>query len=80
MPSMTIKSIPDRIYNTLKLNAKLNHRSLNGEAVACFENSLGLSRTDTEDRLARIDTLRMSITPVKINDETLKSAKNAGRP
>ena len=80
MPSMTIKSMPDRIYSSLKRNAKLNHRSLNGEAVACLERSLGLNKTEPEDRLSRIDALRASIKPVEINDEVLSHAKAGGRP
>jgi len=80
MPSMTIKSMPDRIYSSLKLSAKLSHRSLNGEAIACLERSLGLSRTIPQDRLSRIDALRTSIKPVELNELILSKAKSEGRP
>lgn len=80
MSSMTIKSMPDRIYSSLKINAKLNHRSLNGEAIACLERSLGLSKTMPEDRLSRIDALRASIKPMELNEDILSKAKSEGRP
>lgn len=80
MPSMTIKSMPDTIYQSLKINAKLNHRSLNGEAIASLERSLGMTKVAFRDRLNRIDALRLSVKSTKLSDKVLNEAKVAGRP
>lgn len=80
MPSMTIKSIPITIYRALKTNAKAHHRSLNGEAIACLERSLGLTGPAPEATLARIDALREELRSVRLTDRILTRAKESGRP
>ena len=80
MPSMTIKSIPDKLYHRLKQSARVHHRSLNKEAIACLEQSLGMAGPAPETRLARIDTLRSSLANVRLTDRILKEAKASGRP
>ena len=79
MPSMTIKSIPDKIYQNLKRNARLNHRSLNGEVIACLERSLGVTQPSKETVLSRIDEMRQSLKGIKVTDRVLLSVKNNGR-
>jgi plasmid stability protein len=39
MATITLKNIPDEIYERLKVIAKLNHRSLNSEIINCLEKS-----------------------------------------
>ena len=80
MPSVTIKSIPDKVYQHLKRSARINHRSLNGEAIACLERSLGMTRPSSETVLSRIDEMRKNLKGVKVTDRLLRSAKNDGRP
>jgi plasmid stability protein len=79
MPSMTLKSIPDEVYRHLKSNARMNHRSLNGEAIACLERSLGLTRQNAEEALLRADALRNAVKGVKLTDRLLRAAKSGGR-
>ncbi|MEX2601200.1 MAG: Arc family DNA-binding protein, partial [Balneolaceae bacterium] len=40
MPSITVKNIPDSIYNKLKQQAQAQHRSMNSEIIACLERTV----------------------------------------
>lgn len=41
MPAtITLKNIPDAIYEQLKQAAEAHHRSLNSEVIACLETQL----------------------------------------
>jgi len=40
MPSITVKNIPDDLYERLKLRAAANHRSINSEIIVCIEQVL----------------------------------------
>ena len=40
MPAITVKNIPDDLYENLKLAAQVNHRSINSEIIACLEKEL----------------------------------------
>lgn len=37
-PTLTLKNIPDAMYDRLKLAAELHRRSLNSKAIVCLEN------------------------------------------
>ena len=40
MPTtLTLKSIPDEVYERLKASAEVHRRSLNSEAIACLESA-----------------------------------------
>lgn len=80
MPALTIKNIPDKLYGSLKESAKAHHRSINGEAIACLERTLGMSRMDPERFLARVEHLRQQVKVPKLTDRILRNAKEQGRP
>jgi plasmid stability protein len=80
MPSMTIKRIPAPLYHSLKRSASTHHRSLNGEAIACLERSLGLTQPTSDVVLERIDAIRKSLTSIKLTDRFLRAARSSGRP
>ena len=40
MPSITIKNIPDRLYQKIKENSQQNRRSINAEVIFCLEERL----------------------------------------
>lgn len=46
MATITLKNIPDRLYQRLKYFAKLHHRSLNSEIIFNLEKSVGLAEED----------------------------------
>ena len=79
MPSLTIKSMPQRVYRSLKQSAKAHRRSINGEALACLERTLGLTQPAATATLSRIDQMRQSATTSRLTERLLRRAKQAGR-
>ena len=80
MPSLTIKSMPERVYRSLKQSAKVHHRSINGEALACLERTLGLTQPSPLTVLSRVDQIRQGVQTSRLTDRILSKAKQAGRP
>lgn len=79
MASITLKNIPDAIYERLKAAAARNRRSLNGEAIARLERSLGLAPVDADALLARARSVRERRPLPYLTDEALRSARDEGR-
>ncbi|MBS0193116.1 MAG: plasmid stability protein [Proteobacteria bacterium] len=62
MPTtLTLKNIPDAVYDRLKAAAEAHRRSLNGEAIVCLETVLLPSKIKPSERLARARALRASL-------------------
>ena len=80
MPSLTVKRVPDRLYRTLKANARTHRRSLNGEIISCLERATASTRVDPEEFLARVGHLRARVTGPRLTERGLRRAKGAGRP
>ncbi|TAG46653.1 MAG: Arc family DNA-binding protein [Betaproteobacteria bacterium] len=80
MPTtITLKNIPDDVYQRLKASAELNRRSLNSEAIVRLEEVLLPQRTGQAQRLSRIVELRASLGGVTANERTLGALKRQGR-
>jgi plasmid stability protein len=80
MPTtLTLKNIPDVVYDRLKAAAELHHRSLNSEAIVCLESVLLPSRVSPVDRLAHIRELRSALNPGPFSAKDIDAAKRAGR-
>ncbi len=58
MSTVTIKNIPDDLYENLKRAAAANHRSINGEVIVCIERAVGARKIDEEEVLQRARRLR----------------------
>jgi antitoxin FitA len=58
MPTLTIKNVPDHLYEQLKQSAIQHRRSINSEVLVCIERSLPTPKLSTADTLARIRQLR----------------------
>lgn len=80
MPGLTIKNIPDDLYQELKFVAKQHHRSINSEVIVCLKRSLFPTRVSPEEALKHIRGLRSQITTDIITTEDIEKAINAGRP
>jgi plasmid stability protein len=80
MPSITIKNIPEDLYERLKEAARAHRRSINSEVIVCIEKAVGTRRRDVEDILARAKTLRELTAEYSITDEEINQAKRQGRP
>jgi antitoxin FitA len=79
MPSITLKNIPDPLYERLKAAAARNRRSLNGEVIARLERSLGAAPVDTNALLARARAVRERAPLPYLTDDALRSARDEGR-
>jgi len=81
MAALTIKNIPDELYQKLKASAKRNHRSLNSELIACMEKVLNSERFDQKQFLAEVREMRkkLEVRGVYLTEEFLRDAKESGR-
>jgi plasmid stability protein len=80
MPAITVKNIPDDLYEHLKESAAANHRSLNREIIACIENAVGSRAFDPEAVLKQASRLRNKWRGPSVTDAQFTKAKRAGRP
>ena len=80
MPTtLTLKNIPDEVYERLKASAQTHRRSLNSEAIVCLESVLLPYRVDPAERLARARALRASLPKAKFKASDIDALKRAGR-
>jgi plasmid stability protein len=81
MPGLTLKNIPEELYQRLRESARLNRRSLNIEAIVLLERGLGRKRRGVEETLAALKGLhdRLKDQP-PLDDKLLRAAKKHGRP
>lgn len=79
MATLTIKNVPDELYEQLKRSAAQHRRSINSEVIVCLEKALGSRRIDPEAFLAEVRAHRKTISGVFVTDEDLRAAKNEGR-
>ena len=61
MPTLTIKGLPDPIYQRLKAQADAHRRSLNGEIIVCLERAVGATRLDPAAWLAEARAFRQGL-------------------
>lgn len=81
MANITVRGIPDEVYERLKEEAERRHRSLNQEIVRRIEASIRAPVVDPEERLERIRTTRRELGDrARIEDELLERARSEGRP
>lgn len=80
MPALTIKNIPDALYEQLKSAAELHRRSINSEVLVCLENVLIAKKINANDRLHRIKQLRAGIKSNSISAGDIDQAIENGRP
>lgn len=80
MPTnLTLKNIPDEVYERLKAAAEMHRRSLNGEAIVCLETVLLAGRVSVSERLARARALRASLPQEKFRADDIDAFKREGR-
>ncbi len=81
MPAtITLKNIPDELYNRLKEVASIHHRSINGEVIACLEQMLLPERVSAKERIAKARQLRAGLEPGKFYAQDIAEAIRQGRP
>ncbi len=81
MIALTLKNIPPRLYEQLKLLAKMRHRSLNSEIIYNLEKSVGLAVEDPTRLREQAAELRQRISKRgKLSADEIEKAINDGRP
>lgn len=73
MATLTIKNLPDEVYEALKASAAAHRRSIIAEATVLLERALGQRFVPEADVLARAQRLREQ-TPVRLDMTTLQTA------
>lgn len=80
MPTtLTLKNIPDDVYERLKRSAKANRRSLNSEAIVRLEAALVPGKVPPDERLARARALRAALPQGKFRARDIDTLKRQGR-
>lgn len=81
MANLTIKNVPDDLYEQLKQRAAENRRSLNSEAIVCMEQAVKEHRArysrPTPDELR---AFRESLNVPPLDPESIDAAIDEGRP
>ncbi len=80
MPTVTLKKIPDELYEALKLRAKLHRRSLESEIITVLEHVIMPQPVDVDTILAEAQQIREKTQGYFLNDELLRRMKDEGRP
>ena len=79
MATLTIRKVPDTLYERLRSRASENRRSINSEVIVCIEKVVGTRKRDVEAILARAEALREKTAEYKITDDEIDRAKTEGR-
>jgi antitoxin FitA len=80
MPTtLTLKGVPDEVYERLKQSATINHRSLNSEIIARLEAQVLPHRTSAQEHLAAIRATRARLTKVSFDHAEIDRFKRQGR-
>lgn len=78
MPSITVKNIPDSIYNKLKKQAEIQHRSMNSEIIACLERSVEPKQVSPDEILRQARMMRKKVKE-SVSAEEVQHAIDQGR-
>ena len=81
MPTtLTLKNIPDAVYERLKAAAEMHRRSMNSEAIVCLEAVLMPTKLTPSERIARARELRAALPQQTFRARDIDLAKRRGRP
>lgn len=78
--NITLKNIPEPVYQSLKQAADAHHRSLNSEIIACLEQVLLPVRVSPAEQLARARQLRAGLAGKTFSSDDIAEAIAQGRP
>lgn len=78
--NVTIKGLPSRVYQKLKMRAYANRRSLNSEVIDILAKAVESHPIDLERLLPEIQRVRRTINGPPLDEKFLRAAKDRGRP
>lgn len=79
MPTLTVKNIPDELYDHFKVSAQAHHRSINSELIHCLETSLLPRKAEPQELLVAARALRQQVRAKRISANDIDAARNEGR-
>jgi plasmid stability protein len=79
MVTLTIKNVPPEIYERIKLQAKNNHRSINGEILSILEQAISIPPIDIPTTLKRAKKVRELTADYVITADEIEKLINEGR-
>ena len=79
MPTITIKNIPEDLYERLKEAARTHRRSINSEVIVCIEQAVSSHKIDVEAEIAVARELREKAGDYYLTDDKLDQFKAEGR-
>jgi plasmid stability protein len=79
MPTITVKNVPDDIYEDLKNSASIHRRSINSEVIFCIEKAVRSHRLEPNELFTRVEAIRNKIDVPPLTDAVLGQAKGEGR-
>ena len=79
MVAITVKNIPDKLYQRVKERAKTNHRSINNELITILEQSVMLRPFNVAETLERTRRIRELTAHYELADGEITRMKNEGR-
>ena len=80
MPALTVKNIPDDLYEKLKVVASSHHRSLNSEIINCLEIALLPQKVSALERIRMARAVRPNINKEDVSRDEIMKAIHEGRP
>lgn len=79
MRNITVKNIPDDVYDQLKQSAKINRRSINQEIIVCIESSVQGTVIEPQQFLENARRLRKKTAGHPISNVELNRIKGIER-
>ncbi len=79
MVTVTIKNIPEEVYERIKTQSKVNHRSINGEILSILEQAISLPPIDVQATLERARKVRELTSHYTVTASEIEKMINEGR-
>ncbi len=79
MATLTVKNVPNDLYEKLKVVATANRRSINSEVITIIERAIEHQTENPYAVQARVRQLREKL-DIYVTEEEINAAKNEGRP
>ena len=79
MPTITVKNVPDDIYEDLKNSASIHRRSINSEVIFCIEKAVRSHHLDPKELFTRVEAIRNKIDVPPLTYAVLRQARGEGR-
>ena len=79
MATLTVKNVPDDLYEKLKAAATANRRSINSEVITIIERAIEHQTKSPYEVQARVRKLREKL-DIYVTEDEINAAKNEGRP